>query len=94
MGAFCILASEPRSFLQAQLEPLKLASDVIGMKSGAPYCRWGVSVPALSIAGRVHSPTMAYVSRSPPIIPDTARFPGSGLKPWLSSVGLPKFGEV
>ena len=24
----------------------------------------------------------------------TARFPGSGLKPWLSSEGLPRFGEV
>jgi hypothetical protein len=24
----------------------------------------------------------------------TARFPGSGLKPWLSSEGLSKFGEV
>src|SRR5258708_4396064 len=29
-----------------------------------------LSAPALSIARRVHSPTMAYVSRSPPIIPD------------------------
>jgi hypothetical protein len=38
-GAFCILASEPRSFLQAQLEPLKLASDVLHCKDFSLHMR-------------------------------------------------------
>ena len=50
--------------------------------------------PALSIAGRVHIPTMADVSRRPPIIPDgrisRVRFETLAFLPWA----FPKFGEV
>jgi hypothetical protein len=54
----------------------------------------GFPFPALSIAGRVHIPTMADVSRRPPIIPDgrisQVRFETLACLPWA----FPKFGEV
>src|SRR5215467_8440359 len=54
----------------------------------------GFPFPALSIAGRVHIPTMADVSRRPPIIPDgrisRVRFETLAFLPWA----FPKFGEV
>jgi transposase InsO family protein len=54
----------------------------------------GFPSPALSIAGRVHIPTMADVSRRPPIIPDgrisRVRFETLAFLPWA----FPKFGEV
>src|SRR5215831_8736767 len=50
--------------------------------------------PALSIAGRVHIPNMADVSRRPPIIPggriSRVRFETLAFLPWA----FPKFGEV
>src|SRR3984893_16030924 len=50
--------------------------------------------PALSIAGRVHNSTMAYVSRSPPIIPDgqisRVRFETSA----ILLRAFPRLGEV
>ena len=54
----------------------------------------GFPFPALSIAGRVHIPTVADVSRCPPIIPDgrisRVRFETLAFLPWA----FPKFGEV
>ena len=54
----------------------------------------GFPFPTLSIVGRVHIPTMADVSRRPPIIPDgrisRVRFETLAFLPWA----FPKFGEV
>jgi|SRR5215467_11131511 hypothetical protein len=59
-----------------------------------PAVGGGFPFPALSIAGRVHIPTMADVSRRPPIIPDgrisRVRFETLAFLPWA----FPKFGEV
>jgi len=49
----------------------------------------GFPFPTLSIAGRVHIPTMADVSRRPPIIPD-GRISQVRFETLASSVGLPK----
>src|SRR5215475_1438015 len=59
-----------------------------------PAVGGGFPFPALSIAGRVHIPTMADVSRRPPIIPDgrisRVRFETLAFLP----SAFPKFGEV
>src|SRR5262252_4115385 len=51
-----------------------------------PAVGGGFPFPALSIAGRVHIPTMADVSRRPPIIPDgrisRVRFETLAFLPW------------
>ena len=55
---------------------------------GALARRRRVSVPALSVAGRVHSVAISHVSQGLPTIPD-GRVSRVRFWPWLSFAGLP-----
>jgi len=67
--------------------------DVVGIELGRAGCRWGVTVLALSIARRVHIPTMTTFTEAP-LQSRKVGFPDSGFGLGFSLRGLSKTGEA
>src|SRR5450631_3499673 len=62
----------------------------VGIELGRANCRWRVTSPALSVAGWVHSSTVATFPEAPPIIPD-GRISQVRFETRLSAVGLSRY---
>src|ERR1700680_2265191 len=91
---FDLASSAIRCRFVDRLVRLKVLSRDWDRNRARPAVGEGFPFPLFRFAGRVHNITMAYVSRSPPIMPDSqisrVRFETSAYLPWA----FPRLGEV
>ena len=67
--------------------------DVVGIELGRASCRWGVTVLALSIARRVHIPTMTTFTEAP-LQSRKVEFLDSGFRLGFPQEAFPRTGEA